>query len=461
MEDFNEIQKLYMESNTAYRRALDSDYLERQQYRLWETRVEEFLKGASLATLPAGHELRAQQAEIAKRMVDSSAAMNKAKQALNVAREAFNALGSATVTVGNINDSTPMLLLPLKIQTRFLTIKHVARNMPPGALVEVNTLPRDAQQLLQRFFPDLRPIADPLQLRSSPATILSNSRQSGMNRVAQMLNQGDPRSRIPPQRLVKVEDESELWVRIFPDDLFLRSHESALTPSEIDAAKGFWQAMWDAERAARTPGSSSKLKDDQQLAAWKTLRSVTLPHRASWIARVMRPNDFPDQLPSDLIKIPDNKFPNIGLKSESWTIPPFTDILPEHFVVKVFFEDVNLPAREIVGSAVPEYVQMGFDPDEQDEQSFTEKGRVLQLPAAIRWLTDLKEAERIGLAIRVSLSRQELASGIARLIVLGVKTGTDTLESSRQLASLFINHQFRPDGMALLPHGTATNNLPG
>src|SRR4051812_3877850 len=237
MADFKETQRLYMESKTAYKQASASDYLARQQYHMWETRVTEFLKGASVTSLPAGHPLLAEQVEINKRNADSSAALNKAKQALTTAREAFNALGAVNTTVSNINDSIPILLLPLKIQTRFLTIKHIARNLPANALVDVNTLPPVAQQQLRRLVQDFRPTADPLRLKSSPALILSNSRQPGVDRFINELNQGDPRIRIRPQRLVKVEDEFELWVRIFPDDLFLRSHETALTSSEMDAAK--------------------------------------------------------------------------------------------------------------------------------------------------------------------------------------------------------------------------------
>ncbi|MGC3946461.1 MAG: hypothetical protein QM762_18385 [Chryseolinea sp.] len=460
MADYQETQKLYMQSKAAFKQASNVAYQSRQEYHLWETQRDQFLKTASLNALPAGHPLLSQETEIKKRIAESATALTNAKQALQVSRETFNALGTVNLTVGNINDATPIVLMPLKIQTRFLTIKHITRNLNTNVLVEVNSLPPAAQQLLQRMFPTLKPIADPLKSKSSPAFILSNSRQAGMNRIIDQLNQQDPRSRLPVERLVRVEDEFELWVRIFPDDLFLRSHEPSLTVSEMDAAKIFWQAMWNAERTARTGGTAS-VKEDQQLSAWKDLRAVTLPHRASWIARVMRPAEFPDQLPATLIKIPDNKYPNPGLKSESWTIPPSTDMLPEHFVVKLFFEDVNLSPREVIGTQVPEYVQMGFDPDEQDEQSFSEQGRVLQLPAEIRWLTDLKEAEKMGLAIRVPLSRQEFSGGIAKLVVVGLKTGADASEGSQNLSSLFINHQFKPDGMALLPHGTPTNNLPG
>ncbi|MEJ1240282.1 hypothetical protein WBG78_19225 [Chryseolinea sp. T2] len=461
MADYKETQKQYMQSKLVFRQASAADYLARQEYHLWETKVEEFLKAASLASLPAGHVLLGQEVEIKKKVTNLSAALNSAKQALQVSREAFNALGTVNLTVGNIDDSRPILLMPLKIQTRFRTIKHITRNLNANVLVDVNNLLPNAQQQLRRvFLQDLRPPGEPLRMKAFPAFILSNSRQVGINRVIHELNQIDPRVRVPVERLVRVEDEFELWVRIFPDDLFLQSHEPALTESEMEAAKVFWQSMWNAERAARTGGNEAT-KREQQLSAWRDLRSVALPHRASWIARIMKPAEFPDQLPNNLVTIPDNKFPNPGLKSDSWTMPPSTDMLPEHFVVKLFFEDVNLPPREVIGGPVPDYVQMGFDPDEQDEQAFTEQGRVLQLPAALRWLTDLKEAEKMGLAIRVPLSRQESTSGISKLVVVGLKSGADALQGSQNLSSLFINHQYKSEGMALLPHGTSTNNLPG
>lgn len=460
MADFKETQQQYIHSRLAFNQASNAFYLARQEYHLWETKREEFLKAASLSALPSGHQLLVEEAEIKKRVTDSSVALTSAKESLQVAREAFDALGAVIQTVTNINDSTPLLLMPLRIQTRFLTIKHVTRNPRADVVVDLSNVAPSIQQLLRRGFQELRPVGDPLRMKPFPVFILSNSRQPGINRVIDELNGGDPRRRIPAERLLRVEDEFELWVRIFPDDLFLQSHEPALTQLEMDAAKAFWQSMWEAERIARNGGAADS-RNEQQLTAWKSLRAVTFPHRASWIARVMRPPEFPDQLPADLAKIPDSKFPSPGIKSESWTIPPGTDMLPEHFVVRLFFEDINLPPKEVVGKTVPDYVQMGFDPDEQDEQSFTERDHVLQLPAALRWLTDLNEAEKIGLAIRISLTAQEKAAGISKLVVVGLKTGADLAEGSRNLTSLFINHQFKPDGMAFLPHGTPTNNLPG
>ena len=104
---------------------------------------------------------------------------------------------------------------------------------------------------------------------------------------------------------------------------------------------------------------------------------------------------------------------------------------------------------------------MGFDPDEKDASAFAEKGKVLELPKAIRWLTDPGEAEKIGMAVKIPLTQAELLSGVSRLVVLGVKTSADPADGSRLLTRLFDNHHFKPDGLAILPQGTSTNNIPG
>ncbi|MEP7106535.1 MAG: hypothetical protein ABI760_01110 [Ferruginibacter sp.] len=464
MEDFKDTRKLYIQSKTAWKHAKNENYQAHQQYQLLEIIISDFLKTSLMQELPAGNELGVQRDEAIRKMAAASDVAATAGAALAKARTAFDSQGTANTTVANINDTTPILLLPLRLQTRFLTIKHIARNLPPETLIDYNTLNPFQKQNVNSIFPDLKPKANPLASISSPAFTLSNIGLGNAKWIIDELNHPIPFGN-PANRILKVEDEVELWVRIFPDDIFLQSHESALTASEMKSAKIFWQAMWDAERESRTiagdPVDSDNTKHEKQLVAWKTLRSVCLPHRANWIARVMRPADFPDNFPGDLVEIPASKFPEPGIKADSWTIPPSTDMLPEHFIVNIHFNNSDLASREIVGAPIPDYLQLGFDPDEQDENAFSDNGKVLKLPAAIRWLTDINEAEKSGMAVRIPLSVVEYSSGILKLAVVGIKTGADETEGARLVTALFDNHHYKPDGMAFLPHGTPTNNLPG
>lgn len=463
MADFKDSQKKYIAAKRTVEAAFQTAYLGRQQVLIIEKRIAGFLKGNLLSQLPADHPL---MLEKSKALTDLSAAQQNlavAQNALKTARTEFQSVGIPSRTIVNLNDATPFLLLPLKIQTRFSTIKYIARNIPNELLVDVNKAGDVYSRYLRTYFPNLKPTADPLASISSQAYSLSHNAASGVKDLIAGLNKPTA-SGAAPSRWKKVEDEYVLYVRIFPDDIFMQTHETAITETELAAAKVFWQQVWEAERQFRKngadPAAALKTKGEQQLAAWKQLRAECLPHRASWLARIMRPADFPDGFSPDMVTIPDNKFPTPDIKSDSWTIPPGTDLLPEQFSVRLIFRNPDIPSREVSGTPIPDWIQLGFDPDEKEETAFAEKDQVLTLPSSIRWLTDLGEAEKCGMAIRIALSQEEYW-GINRLLVLGIKSSADAPEGGRLITKLFENHHYRPDGLAFLPQGTATNNLPG
>ncbi len=463
MAEFTDRQKKYTDAKKTFEVASKEHYLARQQLIIVEQQINDFLKHKLLAQLPANNALAKQRISAVKSLTDSQAKLLIAQKALTAAREDLSSLGAASQTMANLNDGIPVLLIPLKLQTRFLTIKHIARNIPDELLVDINKISPAHREMVTSVFGNLKPSVDPLQGISSQAAMLSSSVSPVATTLINVLNQ-DPSSRTGKKRWQKTEDSKQLCVRIFPDDIYLQTHETAITTAEQTAAKTFWQRMWDAERTFRkeaaTPAAIATRKE-QQLAAWKQLRFECLSHRASWLVRIMRPAGYPDGFSNDLVTIPANKFPGVEIKSDSWTIAPVTELLPEQFTLKVFFKNPDLPPREITGLPIPDYVQMGFDPDEKELDSFSEKQQTLELPKGIRWLTDLEEAEKCGMAIRMPLSMNEFNSGIAKLVVLGVKTGSDANEGGRLVTRLFDNHHYRPDGMAFLPQGTATNNLPG
>ncbi len=87
------------------------------------------------------------------------------------------------IDLSQLNDNIPMLLLPVRVESRFMTIKSIARHS------EID--------------------------QGNGATYVTD----------------------------KIEDKKELWVRIFPDDLAYHSHEESLTPEEEAAGKQFWESL--------------------------------------------------------------------------------------------------------------------------------------------------------------------------------------------------------------------------
>ena len=93
---------------------------------------------------------------------------------------------------------------------------------------------------------------------------------------------------VPPQRggVIVVRPQQtelvdELWLRIYPDDVAVHTHEEALTESERDAGFAFWTQTMAA-------GGNEKL----QRAAWRALCAKHGSRRAAWVAQRTEPQQL-------------------------------------------------------------------------------------------------------------------------------------------------------------------------
>ena len=76
---------------------------------------------------------------------------------------------------------------------------------------------------------------------------------------------------ITPKKL-----KDELWLRIYPDDLFVHTHEERMTQNEIDSAKRYWKIAW-------------AVNEDEALlkGAWRSLVASYGSNRAAWIVKTL------------------------------------------------------------------------------------------------------------------------------------------------------------------------------
>ncbi|HKO95696.1 MAG TPA: hypothetical protein VJU86_01800 [Pyrinomonadaceae bacterium] len=303
---------------------------------------------------------------------------------------------------------------------------------------------------------------------------------------------------------------TELWVRIYPDDVAVQTHERILTDREVIAGELYWTELVTAEHLRDE-------RDNRRRAGWRHLVDLFGGQRSAWIARQTKPSDFdlfaaagdattlPDLLRSldpeffeHLLARPDlsdatrtelqqaitandgdafarlaaehhwfdlvsavvrtiiTGFPVHDLtKTDGWTRAPRTQVMPDRFVLLLFQTDGGTP-REVIGNVIPDTLFVGPEPLDPDA-AFEQKNDLLVYGGAFDWMSDFDKAVAQGMGFRVTLSDEE-ARGFAKVFVLGVFLSASAQDSATLLEELVDSHQFSPKGFSIVPQGTPTNN---
>lgn len=302
--------------------------------------------------------------------------------------------------------------------------------------------------------------------------------------------------------------QKELWLRVYPDDIAVYTHEKLLTSTEVDAGQLYWLRTFVAEFAPSE-------KESRKKAAWHLLASVFTPQRSAWIAKQTFPLNWQDlltehsgkniiqvlkdidanivdtiaaKLPDDenrdkfntavsennysvfLKIIEENKlsaditdtlkqeftFPVHDMtKTSSWSRAPRTRIMPDKFVVMMYQGgDV---VKEIIGRAIPDILELGPDPLEP-EDSFKTENEKLVFGENFSWTSDFQKAVEIGMGFKIPLEAPFDTRGFEKIVVLGLYLSSDEDQSKKEIEELIDNHHYSPKGFSIVPQGTPTNN---
>jgi hypothetical protein len=82
----------------------------------------------------------------------------------------------------------------------------------------------------------------------------------------------------PLRFAVQTVSQNQLWVRIYPDQISIDSHDPSLTATEVSAGMQYWQGVWLAAG-----------DEDLEKGSWRTLCAAFGAPRASWIAKQLKP----------------------------------------------------------------------------------------------------------------------------------------------------------------------------
>ncbi len=220
----------------------------------------------------------------------------------------------------------------------------------------------------------------------------------------------------------------ELWIRAYPDEVAISSHEPALTDDEVARGKTYWTTVWGAD-------------DATVQAAWAKVYAGGPVARALWIVRALRPTGTPPTTPI---------FPVIHTKPDSWSEAPRVDVMPDQLVFTLLVN--GSVAHQAIGARIPSPLIVGPDPSVAITRG-TDGSLVLD--PSIQWITDFERAVEIGMAVKIPLGTGP--QSFDRLVVVGVKLASSASDGAAALQALIEAHRYG-DGVQIVPQGMPTNH---
>jgi len=215
-----------------------------------------------------------------------------------------------------------------------------------------------------------------------------------------------------PVRLETRFKNGELWVRIYPDDICIESHDRRITKEESGAIDDL-KSVLDSDAAT----------EDKQ-AAWRNFVTKYGLPRATYLA-TLKEKEFID----------------------TEIFSPKVRVLPSRFLVTVY--QGGKPKYQKVGEAIPEELPLMRTTDHEsvEDTYFDEDSR---------WVADFDAAEAVGMALKIPLHNDD-PGPFDKVVAVGIKEDLTAQVAAQRIEDLFESHKFTK-GVGFLQYGTPTNN---
>ena len=372
------------------------------------------------------------------------AALKRRAEELQLAEGAFAALSDPRKAVRQMPDNDPLLLMPLRLETRFVSVQEGGRAQP---------------QLLVRVYPDTC-LVDAFQEQLSVTELASaktywaerwcaaGSRTRHLAAWRQLAaSHGTGRARHILATYAPLNPQEEPAVA--EDEVVLVIPVQAL-PARAGEIGAYWKALWHADGDAAASQAAfdqlaAQLGEDKAREAVAAHVPVRFADRGPAVGTRRWAGLVFLLLPADP-----------PTAASSWSGAPVADPMPDRFVLIL---SRGSQRREVLGGAVRFPLQVGFDPTGLTGSGPpAADGAALEFSAETAWLADFDEAVKAGMGFRGALDADEARDGFDRLYVVGVAVEKDPAVGRERLER-FISHRLcGKAGFELLPQGTPTNN---
>ena len=366
-----------------------------------------------------------------------------------------------------MNDDIPIMLFPLRLETRFKTVTTAA----------VGTL----HQLWVRVFPD-ECLVDTFEETLAETEILSarifwreyfraagvegDERSAWRGLVA---SHGSGRATWirqhyrPLNPLMPGDPDGDNTLEVKPQSkadgdvlLVVSAEKDYLTGTEQTALAVYWTSVWKADGDA---GAES--------LAWNTfVAAVGGNDRAVELSEQAKPYNLKEAPAATFTRATSNvrmvfvifvKGEDLETKTQSWMKAAQANLLPERFVLLGYQGNTKVIDQLSAPVQTPFHVSPNPTADTESQFQFDEFGNLI-IGDELRWMLDFEEAVRRGMGFKVNITSQQAVQGFDRLFVLGLRLSSDSAEGKTELETLFQHHYFSRTGFAFLPQGAPTNN---
>ncbi len=240
---------------------------------------------------------------------------------------------------------------------------------------------------------------------------------------------------------------NQLWVRIYPDEIAIVTHEKTLSTYEEKLGKIYWTDLFNA--------GNDEIKKKE---AWRKIADEISANRAAWVAKQTRPSNWdirsslssPDGLSHPVFDV---------LKPNGWTEAPHSRIMPDRFVLLGFDENDRVILTH-PGNQVKDLLITGPAPvDNGNKPSITRDDTThrVEFGEDFAWVKDFQKAIDEGLGMKIDLSGNTM-NGFAKLMALGLKSSADEADGKQLVEDLVDNHHYSRKGFAIVRQGSPTNN---
>lgn len=358
--------------------------------------------------------------------------------------EAFEVFTDPRAGLSRLPDSSPILLFPLRLETRF-------KDGPEGQ-----------PQLWVRVFPDtcLIDTFEPSLTEQETA----NARQfwaavwrAGGDETLERAAWRDLAAAHSSGRAGWIvrkylpQNPGDKPVKDSPADVLLIIPAYAPLPPE---AAAYWGSVWRAEGDAPA-----------QQAAYAALEAALGAEPARTLTETYPPFNLADPPPAGYTRAtaplkvavlqlaPPEAEP---ARRSSWSSAPRFDLLPERFVL-LAYAGAGPPKVEI-GRPVRTPLIAGPDPNAPPDRQLQPVDDTLQIPDELAWMFDFERALEAGMAFRFDLTPAQARDGFERVIVLGVRLADSAASGRARFEQLLEHHLFSRPGLEIIPQGRPTNN---